>query len=341
MTAPKNHLLRLALPSKGSGYDASLALLDSCGLRVVRANPRQYTATLRGLDGVEVLLHRPAEIVEKVAEGGIDLGITGYDMVVEQRGDDENLLVILDDLGFWPVELVFAVPQGWVDVSSWRDLADLAAELRTQGRRLRIATKYPQTVRRFCQQQGITYFELIDSQGSTEAAPSLGYADLIADITETGTAIRDNKLKIVGGPILRSQAVLVGSRRTLRGDDLRLELVRQLLELIEARRRGRLFYSLTANLPGNSLEAVGRDVTARVELAGLQGPTIAPVWSKFAAAGAVPQWYAVNVVVPQEELLPAIDHLRRIGAVSITTLQVQHVFHAQSDAFVRLCTALG
>jgi ATP phosphoribosyltransferase len=334
-------MLRFGIPSKGSGYDASLALLESCGLRVARANPRQYTAALRGLPGVEVLLHRPADIVEKVAEGTIDIGITGYDLVAEQRGDDDDLLLIFDDLGFWHVELVFAVPQGWVDVSAWDDLADLAVELRGQGRRLRIATKYPETVRRFCFGQGINYFELVDSQGATEAAPSLGYADIIADITETGTAIRDNKLKIVGGPILRSHAVLVGSRRTLRGDGSKLALVRQLLELIEARRRGRLFYSLTANLAGESLESVGRHVTARLELAGLQGPTIAPVWSKYAASGAGPQWYAVNVVVPQEELLPAVDHLRSIGAVSISTLQVQHVFQAESEAYTRLLASLA
>lgn len=333
-------MLRFAIPSKGSGYDAALALLESCGLRVVRANPRQYTATLRGLPGTEVLLHRPADIVEKVAAGGIDIGISGYDLVAEQRGDDADLLTVYDDLGFWRVELVFAVPQGWVDVSGWRDLADLAVELRGRGRRLRIATKYPETVRRFCHEQGITYFELVDSQGATEAAPSLGYADIIADITETGTAIRDNKLKIVGGPILRSQAVLIGSRRTLRGDQAKLALVKELLELIEARRRGRLFYSLTANMAGESVEAVGRRVTARVELAGLQGPTIAPVWSKFADEAA-PQWYAVNLVVPQDELLPAVEHLRGIGAVSITTLQVQHVFKAQSDAYTRLLAALA
>ncbi len=333
-------MLRFAIPSKGSGYDAALALLESCGLRVVRANPRQYTATLRGLPDTEVLLHRPADIVEKVAAGSIDIGITGYDLVAELHGDDEDLLTIYDDLGFWRVELVFAVPQGWVDVSGWRDLADLAVELRSKGRRLRIATKYPETVRRFCYAQGINDFELVESQGATEAAPSLGYADIIADITETGTAIRDNRLKIVGGPILRSQAVLVGSRRTLRADAGRLALVRQLLELIEARRRGRLFYSLTANLVGESVEAVGRRVTARVELAGLQGPTIAPVWSKF-ADDAGPRWFAVNLVVPQEELLPAVEHLRSIGAVSISTVQVQHVFKAQSDAYARLVAALA
>ncbi len=333
-------MLRFALPSKGSGYDASLALLESCGLRLVRANPRQYTATLRGLPDTEVLLHRPADIVTKVAEGTIDLGITGYDLVAEQRSDDDNLLILFDDLGFWRVELVFAVPQGWLDVSGWQDLADLAVELQGQGRRLRIATKYPETVRRFCAAQGITSFELVDSQGATEAAPSLGYADIIADITETGTAIRDNRLKIVGGPLLRSHAVLVGSRRTLRGNAEKLALVRQLLDLIEARRRGRLFYSLTANLPGSSVEAVGRSVTARVELAGLQGPTIAPVWSKFVVEERSPRWYAVNLVVPQEELLPAIDHLRSVGAVSVSTVQVQHVFKAESEAYARLLNAL-
>jgi len=333
-------MLRFAIPSKGSGYDATLALLESCGLRVSRANPRQYTAVLRGLPDTEVLLHRPADIVEKVAEGSIDIGITGYDLVHEQRADDPDLLVIFDDLGFWRVELVFAVPQGWVDVSSWEDIADLAAEMQAAGRRLRIATKYAETVRAFCYAHGINAFDLVESQGATEAAPSLGYADIIADITETGTAIRDNKLKIVGGPILRSTSVLVGSRRTLRGDGGKLLLVRQLLELIEARRRGRLFYSLTANLPGESTEAVGRRVTEQRELAGLQGPTIAPVWSKF-AEGERGGWFAVNVVVPQEELLPAVEHLRDIGAVSITTVQVQHVFRAQSEAYSRLVAALG
>ncbi len=335
-------MLRFAIPSKGGGYDASLALLESCGLRVMRANPRQYTATLRGLPDTEVLLHRPADIVEKVAVGSIDIGITGLDLVREQRDDDTNLLVLYDDLGFWRVELVFAVPQGWVDVNSWADLADLAADMQRQGRRLRIATKYAETIRRFCYTHGINAFELVDSQGATEAAPSLGYADIIADITETGTAIRENKLKIVGGSIQRSQAVLVGSRRTLRGDPRKLALVRELLELIEARRRGRLFYSLTANVSGESVAAVGRGVTARQELAGLHGPTIAPVWSKYVAEeGGEPRWFAVNVVVPQEELLPATEHLRSLGAVSITTVQVQHVFKAQSDAYVKLVDALG
>lgn len=332
-------MLRFAIPSKGSGYDGTVALLESCGLRVSRANPRQYTATLRGLADTEVLLHRPADIVEKVAEGSIDIGITGLDLVREQREDDENLLILHDDLGFWRVELVLAVPQAWIDVSSWQDLADLAVELQTQGRPLRIATKYPNQVRRFCYSHGINAFRLVESQGATEAAPGLGYADIIADITETGTALRDNQLKIVGGPILRSEACMVGSKRSLRGDGAKLARVKDLLELIEARRRARQFYSIVANVPGDSVEDVGRQVTARPELAGMQGPTIAPVWNKNAHATR-PVWFAVTIVVPQNELLLAVTHLRSIGASSMTVLPVQYVFNAESGVYRQLLTNL-
>lgn len=336
--------LRLAIPSKGTGYDGTIALIESCGLRISRANPRQYTATLHGINDTEVLLHRPSDIVEKVADGTIDIGITGLDLVREQRDDDEdNLLMLYEDLGFWRVELIFAVPQAWIDVTTWQDLADLAVDLQARGRPLSIATKYPNLVRRCCYDQGIQPFRIVPSQGATEAAPGLGYADIIADITETGMALRDNQLKIVGEPILRSQACLIGGKRALQGSRERLERVRQLFELIEARRHGRNFYSLTANVSGPTVAAVGRLVTDRPQLAGLKGPTIAPVWDKDRTAGdeEANSWYAVNVVVPQDELMAAVDHLRSIGAMSITVLPVQYAFHAQSDAFMRLRELLG
>lgn len=330
-------MLRFAIPSKGSGYDGTVTLLESCGLRVSRANPRQYAATLRGLPGTEVLLHRPADIVEKVADGSIDIGITSIDLVREARDDDENLLILHKDLGFWRVELVLAVPQAWIDVASWQDLADLAVELQAQGRPLRIATKHPNQVRNFCYSHGINVFRLVESHGATEAAPSLGYADIIADITETGTTLRDNHLKIVGGPILRSQACLIGSRRLLRGDNEKLARVKDLLELFEARQRARQFYSIVANVSGESVEAVGRLVTARPELAGMQGPTIAPVWDK---ANQEANWFAVTVVVPQDELLPTVSHLRNLGASSMTVLPVQYVFNAESSVYQQLVASL-
>jgi ATP phosphoribosyltransferase len=333
-------MLRFAIPSKGSLYDGAMAFLDGCGLPVSRPNPRRYTATIGPLPRTEVLLHRPTDIVEKIIDDEVQLGISGLDLVEEYRGDSDNLLVLNDDLGFGRAELVIAAPETWIDVTSWNDLADLAMELQTQGRPLRIGTKYLNLVRRFCYSQGINVFRLIESQGSTEAAPGLGYADVIADIVATGTTLRDNNLKIVGGSILRTQACLIASRRGLRSDPDRLAQVRDLLELVEARQRGRRFYSIIANVHGASVEAVGRQVTARPELAGLQGPTIAPVWDKSGGAELEGRWFAVSVTVPQNELLPTVAHLRALGASSLTVLPVQYVFQAASSAFERLLAQL-
>ncbi len=326
--------LRFAIPSKGNLYDGTLAFLEGCGLKVSRPNPRRYTAGIKVLPQAELLLHRPADIVDKVAEGEIDLGISGLDLVEELRGDRDDLLVVYDDLGYGRCELVVAVPETWIDVSSWYDLADLAVELHGQGQPLRIASKYPALVRRFCYANGINYFRLIDSQGATEAAPGLGYADIIADITETGTTLRDNQLKIVGGPVLRSQASLIGSRRSLRGDPARLAAVKVILELVEARRRGRNYVQVIANIAGDSAAEVGRLIASRSELAGMQGPTVAPV------LGAAPGWYTVTIVVPQERTLAVVEHLRGLGGGGMAVVPAQYVFEARSTTYERLLAAL-
>ncbi|HEX9370948.1 MAG TPA: ATP phosphoribosyltransferase [Roseiflexaceae bacterium] len=327
--------LRFAIPSKGSLYDGTLAFLEGCGLKVARPNPRRYTAGIRALPAAEVLLHRPPDIVEKVAEGEIDIGVSGLDLVEELRGDRDDLLVLYDDLGFGRCELIVAVPEAWIDVSSWHDLADLAVELHDEGRPLRIATKYPALIRRFCYANGINFFRLVDSQGATEAAPGLGYADMVADITETGTTLRDNQLKIVGGPILRSQACLIGSRRSLRDNPERLAAVKTVLELVEARRRGRSYVQVTANIAGDSAEEVGRRVASRPDLAGMQGPTVAPV-----IAGGHAGWYTVTLFVPQERVMALVAHLRELGGGAMAVVPAQYVFDARCEAYERLLREL-
>ncbi|NWG21609.1 MAG: ATP phosphoribosyltransferase [Chloroflexi bacterium] len=332
--------LRFAIPSKGSLYDGTVAFLDSAGLRVTRPNPRRYTASIRTLPETEVLLHRPADIVEKVASGEIDLGISGLDLVEELRGDRDELLVVFDNLGYGNAELVVAAPETWIDVTTWHDLADLAVELHAQGRPLRIATKYPALTRRFCYANDINYFRLVDSQGATEAAPGLGYADIIVDITETGTTLRDNQLKIVGEPILRTQACLIASRRCLRASPAALALTRSILELVEARRRARRFVQVTANIAGASAEEVGRRVAARPDLAGVQGPTIAPVWPGTPRAEGAPGWHMVTVIVPQERVLDLVAHLRDLGGDTIAVMPTQYVFEANCDSYDRLLVQL-
>lgn len=330
--------LRFAIPSKGSLYDGTMNFFDSCGLRIVRPNPRRYTAAIAALPAVEVLLHRPADIVEKVADGEIELGVSGLDLVEELRGDRDDLLVIHDDLGYGRCELVVAVPEAWIDVRSWRDLADLAAELHASGRTLRIATKYAALIRRFCQSHGINSFRIIDSQGATEAAPGLGYADIIADITETGTTLRDNQLKIVGGPILKSQACIIASRRVLRQSPDAMATIETILEMVEARRRARAVVQITANIAGTSVADVGQRIVVRPEFAGAQGPTIAPVWPRENGIDGI---YMVTMVIPQEHVLATVRHLRALGGDAIAVMPAQYYFTAQSETFARIIQELA
>ncbi len=331
-------MLRFAVPSKGSLADDTFRFLESCGLKVSRPNPRRYTASIKTLPGVEVLLHRAPDIVEKVAAGSIDLGVSGFDLVEELGSESDDLVVAFDDLGYGRCELVLAVPDSWLDVTSWQDVADLAAEYARSGRQLRIATKFPNLVRTWCIKHGINVYALVDSQGATEAAPSLGYADIIADLTATGTTLRDNHLKMIdGGTILKAQSCLIANRHTLAADPKKQALVQTIMELIEARRRARSFVSLIANVPGSSIEDVGQRVAANTLLAGMQGPTIAPVWSKDGSGAG---WFAVSMIVEEQQMLAAVAHLRAIGSNGISVLPVHYVFADRSQQFSQLLSTL-
>lgn len=331
-------MLRFAVPSKGSLADDTFRFLESCGLKVSRPNPRRYTASISTLPMVDVLLHRVPDIVEKVADGSIDLGVSGFDLVEELGHDNDDLFVAYDDLGYGRCELVLAVPDSWIDVTSWHDVADLAAEYARAGRQLRIASKFPNLVRGWCARHGINVYALVDSQGATEAAPALGYADIIADLTATGTTLRDNHLKMIsGGTILQAQACLIANRRTLAADPQKQQLVQTILELIEARRRARTYVALIANVPGESVPDVGARVAANASLAGLQGPTVAPVWNKDGSGAG---WYAVSMIVEERTMLAAITHLRSIGASGISVLPVHYVFADHSQHFAALQAAM-
>src|SRR5947209_13017987 len=200
-------VLRIALPSKG-WEDDTLRFLSQCGLRVDRSNPRQYRARMRGLPSgaAEVVFQRASDIFDEVNAGTVDLGITGYDIVAEHRSEDDAVIVVHGELGFRRCALVVAVPEGWVDVTSVSDLAEVAVELRGNGRELRVATKYPNLTRQFLYDRGITHFDLVEVSGAIEAAPALETADIICDITSSGVTLRENRLKMVSaGVVLESQ----------------------------------------------------------------------------------------------------------------------------------------
>ncbi len=330
--------LRVGLASKGGYEEATSRFLSGAGLGVWRPNPRQYVGRISSVEGAEVLFQRPEDIVHKVADGSLDLGISGYDLVAEHAVDDPAVHVVVPDLGFRRCELVLAVPDAWLDIAGINDLADLAIKFKRQGRTLRIATKFTNLVSDYLYRHGVNYFELITAHGALEAAPSLGYADVIADLSETGVTLRDNHLRVIeGGVVLKAQACLIGNVTTIGESPNRLEQARKIIELCEAKLAARRFRIVTANVSGESQDAVADHIIGNLDVAGERGPTVSPVFPKDPRAG---NWFSVSVIVPEDRMLAAVDHLRQAGSTGITVSSPDYMFANQSESFAKLCAAV-
>ncbi|MCW5863957.1 MAG: ATP phosphoribosyltransferase [Anaerolineae bacterium] len=333
--------IRLALPSKGILQDGAIEFLEACGLKVFRPNPRQYAATIPALPGVTVMFQRPGDIVTSVQQGSVEFGITGYDVLAERGANgDSAVLVIHEALGFGPCALKLAAPED-APPRAVADLPGWAAELAAAGRPLRVATKFPRLTAAFLDSHGVAPYQLVAVEGTLEIAPAIGYADLICDLVSSGITLRDNHLRpLVGGVVLRSEAVLVANRAALRRRPAALAIARHLLEYIEAHLRAQGSYLITANVRGESAEAIGRRMFAQTTLGGLQGPTVAPVVARehLRAEG---DWYAVNIVVRKERLFEAVGELRAIGGSGVVVVPCAYIFEEEPERYGAMVAAVG
>lgn len=329
--------LRIAIPSDGAMYDPTLSFFAAAGMPIDRPSPRRYVAAVPAIPGVEVILQRARDITAQVEAGNADAGFVGYDDYRERRVENGDTILALTDLGFGRCELVLAVPDSWVDVESMADVADLSVQFRESGRELRIATKAPRLAQRFLFGHGVNYFSLPQVSGTLEAAPAMGYADLIIDITATGTSLRENRLKrLRDGTVIESEGCMIVNGASMRAKPDALEGVREVLERIDARREARDYCRITANIEGASEEAVAAKVHERPEAAGLHGPTVARV---FAADGG--SWYAVTVFARRDDLALVVDHFRAIGGASVTVSQADYVFAQENTSYRQLLATLG
>ena len=132
----------------------------------------------------------------------------------EQISIPEKRLQLMRKLGFGQADVVVAVPAAWIDVRVMADLEAVGRDFRrVHGSHLRVATKYMNITRRHFQANGITSYRIVESLGATEGTPAAGTADLIVDITTTGTTLKANGLKVLDdGLLLRSEATLFSSR---------------------------------------------------------------------------------------------------------------------------------
>lgn len=205
----------LGLPSKGRLRDDAVDWFAARGVEISRdGDEREYAASARGLDGLDVVMLAAGEIPRALAAGRLHLGVTGEDLIRERlpgQADEVGAEVRLAvPMGFGHADLVVAVPAAWLDVETMHDLDEAAHEFRRRhGHRLRIATKYHNLARAFLRWHGVADYRLVDSQGATEAAPKNLTAEAIIDITTSGATLRANHLRpLADGVILQSQAML-------------------------------------------------------------------------------------------------------------------------------------
>ena len=206
--------LTLAIPSKGRLMEQAAEGLIAAGFVIERlGTDRGYRGQLIGIEDIEVAFLSAAEIAQNLREGKIDFGITGEDLLWEKSAPQENLVSVLTPLNFGFANVVVAVPECWFDVASMADLDEVSESFYVHhGRRLRVATKYLNLTRRFFAEKGVTGYRIVESLGATEGAPAAGTAEVIVDITTTGSTLAANHLKILDdGTILRSSAVLAAS----------------------------------------------------------------------------------------------------------------------------------
>ncbi len=320
--------IRLALPSKGALYQDTFDFLANCGLAVFRPNPRQYEATIPGLPGVSVLFQRPSDIVVGVRQGTMDFGITGLDIVAEKAFGDDNVLALHDALGFGPCRLHLAAPEA-SPVTDMAGVVEWAERLRANGRSLRIATKFPNLTGQFLDQHGVDNYSLVTVEGTLEIAPAIGYADLISDLVSSGITLRDNHLRpLDDGQILASQATLIANKQALQQRPDVLATARQLLEYIEAHLRAKESHIVTANIRGESPEAIAAAMFEQPHIGGLQGPTIARVVGREGLDNGL-DWYAINIVVHKRDLFAAIRELRAIGGSGVIVSPCTYIFEEE------------
>lgn len=222
-------IVKLGLPSKGRLMEKTFDWFTKRGVTLTRTgSEREYSAAAMGFEGLELVLLSASEIPRELSAGRIHLGVTGSDLVREKLAMWNEKVSQVAQMGFGHADLIIAVPQAWVDVTTLDDLDAVAAAFRAKhGFRLRIATKYHRLVREHLRQSGVADYQLVDSQGATEGAIRHETAEAIADITSTGETLRANHLKILAGePVHKSQAVLFKSRKAVWGVDERAVMIR-------------------------------------------------------------------------------------------------------------------
>jgi ATP phosphoribosyltransferase len=323
MTAP----LIIAVPSKGRLQENTEAFFGRAGLQLVKPRgARDYRGAIADLPGVEVAYLSAGEIADALAQGAVHLGITGEDLLRETIADMGKRVVMIEGLGFGFANVVVAVPQAWIDVRSMADLDDVATAFRLRhDRKMRVATKYVNLTRDFFSRFGIVDYRIVESSGATEGAPAAGSAELIVDITTTGSTLAANGLKIVDeGTIVRSQASLVASRGAV-WSDVEREIARRVLDRIAAQARARAYREVRTRFPGCDEAMLAQAKERFGVVAPFGGPTSSGM---------------LTLHCPPAAVYDLASFMRERGAQSIVVVELEYVFAPDNPLYAKLVAGL-
>jgi len=217
-------ILNIGIPSKGRLRKDVLNIFKKNKLSLVsERGERDLIGSIKQHKNIKILYLHAREIIERLGDGSLDLGFSGFDLLKESQINIQNKINVLKKYSFGKATLVVAIPDPWIDVQTVADLEEIAFEFKDKKKkRLRVATKYPNLTREFLFSKGVTQFKLVDSLGATEAYPFTGSSEIITDITSTGETLKANNLRILkDGEILKSKACMMVSKSSIKKINLK------------------------------------------------------------------------------------------------------------------------
>ena len=283
--------IQIAIPSKGRISEPSINILEKAGLGLIDKNNRKLISKTFN-DDIEVMFARASDIPEFVNDGVADMGITGVDLIQESESDVEELL----DLRFGQTKLVLAAPED-SDINCVEDITN----------DMKVATEFPVLTKKYLNEKGLD-LKIVKLSGSTEAAPFIGIADLITDLTSTGTTLKMNHLEIID-TILESTIKLIANHKSL-------EEKRELIESVSTSIKGVLDADrkklIMMNVYSDDLDKV-KDV-----MPSMGGLTISEVLSDKKTV-------AVQAVIDEKQVFELVNDLRNAGARDILVVPIERI----------------
>ena len=209
------NIIKIGIPSKGRLRKDILNIFKKKKLKLVsERGERDLLGSVRKFKNIKIIYLHAREIIERLGDGSLDLGFSGYDLFKESEINIQKKIYVNKKYEFGKANLVIAIPDIWIDVQTIADLEEIAFEFKDKKKnRLRVATKYPNLTKEFLFSKGVTQFKIVKSLGATEIYPFTGSSEIITDITSSGETLRANNLRILkDGQILKSSACLFVSK---------------------------------------------------------------------------------------------------------------------------------